>query len=101
MNKITSIIGLFVGTILLSIGIFMKVSNIVSDGYTTGRYGSIHYGTVDGYGVIILGIVILLLSILTYPNLNNDENRKKNIEKEFKDEPKSKTKKKRKLRKTN
>ncbi len=73
INKTLFWITLISGLIIFLIGVFLKLYNQTSNGFTAGRYGDIHQGMVTGFSGIFLGILILLLSIWTYRNYKKEK----------------------------
>jgi len=51
------------GLIILAIGVYLKMTNQLSNGIYTTRYGTLQQGSVSGFSAIILGIFLLLISI--------------------------------------
>ena len=69
------IITLLAGLIILLIGIFLQITNSMSDGYTSSRYGNINYGMINGFSGILLGILMLIISIWAYRISKNEKKR--------------------------
>lgn len=78
--KTLFLITLFAGLIIMGIGIYLKIVNQYSDGYSTGRLGNIHYGMVNGFSGIFLGVLILLLSIWTYKIYRDEKDKFEKME---------------------
>ena len=83
-TRIISKLALFCGILICSIGIYLKVSNQISQGWYQFRRTSIDFKkeTIDGNGIIILGFLMLLFSLYQYRTYklqkeNNDNIRKK------------------------
>jgi hypothetical protein len=60
------IITLITGALILAGGITMKILRHYSGGWSTGRFGEINEGTITWTGAIIIGILFLILSAITY-----------------------------------
>ena len=59
-------ISFIVGSAIFLIGLYLKLANTYSDGYTAGRYGDILYGKITWFSGMFIGILILLMSIWVY-----------------------------------
>jgi hypothetical protein len=61
-------LSLFCGILICSIGIYLKVTNQISQGYYQYRRSGIDYKTetINGNGIIILGFLILLFSFYQF-----------------------------------
>ena len=64
--KTLFIVTLFCGFVILSIGIYLQLLNQYVGGFTTGRYGIMHYSIVTGFSGIFIGVSLLVTSIWTY-----------------------------------
>ena len=62
-HKILFVVTLLCGIVILGIGIYLKLANQESSGYTSGRSGSISQGTITGNGALFLGILTLLFAL--------------------------------------
>ena len=63
------------GIILIILGLFLKLSNQFSSGFIIGKYGVTHYGYINWFISIFLGIILLLMSIWTY-NIHKADKKK-------------------------
>ncbi len=53
---------LILGISILLIGLCLQMTNFFSVGFTADRLGNIHEGKLTGFGGIIIGIFVILLS---------------------------------------
>jgi len=61
-TKVITVILLISGTIILFLGLFLLVTNSISQSSTFGKYGTVSSGSIDGYSACGIGIVFLILS---------------------------------------
>lgn len=62
------------------VGFYMILTGQTSGGYTSGSWGNVQYGTMDGYGVLFVGggmLATALVCYLSYKNQIKKRRRKK------------------------
>jgi hypothetical protein len=80
-TKIFSGLCFFIGVLLLAVGIYMNLNNILSTGqtYKTRLGTSMNAESIDGNGVLFFGILILIVSLVTnriYISQKKERNKK-------------------------
>lgn len=73
LYKILYKFSLFVGLLLLVVGIIQKSSDISARGLTFSKYGNASYGILDGNGTLLLSVGCLILSFWSRKILLNLE----------------------------
>jgi len=61
------------GLAIFLIGLYLKVANTYSEGYTAGRFGYIHYGKITWFSGMFIGILILLMSFWAYTGYKTEK----------------------------
>ncbi len=66
-TKIFSVLCFFAGILLLAVGIYMNLNNIISIGqpYKTRLGTNINEESIDGNGALFFGIFILIVSLIS------------------------------------
>ena len=66
-TKIFSSLCFFIGLLLLAVGTYMKLNNILSTGqsYKTRLGTSMNAESIDGNGALFFGILILIVSLVS------------------------------------
>ncbi len=74
-------LSLFCGILISSIGIYLKITNQISEGHYQYRRSGIEFKTelIDGNGTIILGILTLLFSLYQYRTYERQKEENYNI----------------------
>ena len=76
-------LSLFCGILITSIGIYLKITNQISEGHYQYRRSGIEFKTetINGNGTIILGFLILLFSFYEYQTYKRQKKENDNIRK--------------------
>lgn len=80
-TKILKLLLFYGGIIILGIGCYLKFKNLTSTGGAyKNRHGIvIQPGTIDGNGTIILGLLILICSLITYYIYNSEKKKREKV----------------------
>jgi hypothetical protein len=87
-TKIFSGLCFFIALLLLAVGIYMKLNNIISTGqsYKTRLGTCMNAESIDGNGALFFGILILIVSLVSnriYISQKKERNKKLEEEKYF------------------
>ena len=78
MSKILYKLSFYIAILVLLIGIVMKVLNSSTYGFSFSKTGGLYSGTIDGNGIILLSLLLLIFSLWTYKDYKTIE-RKNNL----------------------
>jgi hypothetical membrane protein len=78
MSKILYKLSLYVALLVLLIGILMKFLNSSTYGFSFSKIGGLYSGTIDGNGLILLSLLLLIFSLWAYKDSKAIE-RKNNL----------------------
>ncbi|MCL1867648.1 MAG: hypothetical protein FWF72_01685 [Paludibacter sp.] len=83
-TKMLFLITLIGGLIILFIGIYLQISNQMSEGYFYSKYrygnNTAYSQTINGFTGICLGIFVLFLSIFAFYNYRKEKKKWKEME---------------------
>jgi hypothetical protein len=68
------------GIIIIGIGLFLKLSNQISWGTYTNRFGDTSQRMVNGMSALIIGFLLLVLSFIFWKGYKREKEKLKNMD---------------------